>query len=145
MLKDGICGLESKKKRHLSLLGLMNKLKTFRDKVSALMYCQGNRTADITDSLQEIGLSSSNQRFSIIKEFLYLRKQKNSDLLKHLKALRQNPQIHLKNIVLILRKNVIITHSKLGRKPHNTIANSSLSLTPLFFHCCVCVQTSMTG
>ena len=108
VLKNGFCGNESNSKRDLSLPDLMNVLKTFRDEVSALVYCQGNRTADIFNFLQELRISNSIQVFSIVKEYIYLRKHKNLDLLKQPKALRLSPQIGVENIDFILRKNVII-------------------------------------
>ena len=82
----------------------MNVLKTLQDKLSALVYCQRDRTPDIFDSLKKLEESNSIQVFSIVKEIISVRKQNNPDLLNQLKALHQSPQIELKNIDFILLK-----------------------------------------
>ena len=82
----------------------MNVLKTFQDKLSAIVYCQSNRTPDISDSRKELGKSNCNQVFSIVKDSISIRRQNNPDLLNQLKALHQSLEIELKNNVFILRK-----------------------------------------
>ena len=59
VLNNSICRQKSENSGHLSVTDLMNVLKIFQDKLSALVYCQRDRTPDIIASIQELGKSNS--------------------------------------------------------------------------------------
>ena len=82
----------------------MNVSKTLQDKLSALVYCRRDRTPDIFDSREGLEKNDSFQVFSVVKDCISVRKQNNPDLLKQLKALHHSPEIGMKNIDFILRK-----------------------------------------
>ena len=63
------------------------------------MYCQRNRTPDIFLQLKETNILV----LSIEKDFISLRKQKDSDYLQNLKALHQSPDLELKHLHTILK------------------------------------------
>ena len=52
----------------LSVPDLINVLKALQDKLSALGYCQRDRTPDIFDSCEELGKNNYIQVFSIVKD-----------------------------------------------------------------------------
>ena len=54
------------------------------------------------DPIQKLEKSNPIQDFSIVKDFISVRKPNKHDLLNHLKALHQNPETELKNFDLIL-------------------------------------------
>ena len=104
VLNNSICGHKSNNYRPLSVPDLINVLKTLQNKLIALVYCRRDRTPDIFDSLKELEKGNYTQVFSMAKDFLFVRKQNNPDLLNQLKALHQSLDIVLKNIDSILRK-----------------------------------------
>ena len=55
VLNNSICGHESNNYRLLSLPDLMNVLKILQRKLSALVYCQRDRTPVLFDSREELG------------------------------------------------------------------------------------------
>ena len=63
------------------------------------MYCQRNRTPDIFLQLKKTNILVLN----IEKDFISLRKQQDLEYLQNLKALRQNPDLKLKHLNLVLK------------------------------------------
>ena len=53
VLNNSICRIKSHNYRPVSVPDLTNVLKTLQDKLSALVYCQRDRTPDKFDSLEE--------------------------------------------------------------------------------------------
>ena len=82
----------------------MNVLKFLQNKLSALVYCQRDRTPDKVDSLKEMEKSNFMQVLSNVKDFVSIRKLNNPDLLNQLKAFHKSLEIEWKNIGFILRK-----------------------------------------
>ena len=82
------------------------------------MYYQRNRPPDIFHSRKELEKSNSNQVFSIVKDSISFKRQNIPDLLNQLKALHQSPEIELKNVDFILRKENIFLNYRL--KPTET-------------------------
>ena len=63
-----------------------------------------NAIVTIFDPLEELEKSNSIQVFSFFKDLISVRRQNNPDFLNQLNALHQSPEIELKNIDFILRK-----------------------------------------
>ena len=103
-VNDSICRHKSNMYRPLSVPDLINVLKTLQHKLSALVYCQRDRTPDIFDSRTELEKSNSIQVFTIVKDSISFRKRNFSDLLNQSKELHQSSEIDLKKINFILRK-----------------------------------------
>ena len=122
VLKISICRHRSNNYRPLSVPVLINLLKTLLDKLSALAYCQRDRTPDIFDSRERIRKSISIQVFSIVKDSISVRKQNNPDLLNQLKALHQSPKIELKNIKFILRKQSDLSSITAKNRPKDLVS-----------------------
>ena len=135
VFNNSICRHKSNNYPPLLVPDLINVMKTLQDKLSALVYCQRDRTLDIFDSLKELEKSNSIQVFSIVKDFISVRKQNNPDLLNQLKALHQSPHIELKNIDFLLRKEGDLSSNTGKTRPSQrarsarkkTSATSSLS------------------
>ena len=93
VLNKSICRHKSSNYRFLSVLDLINVLKNFQGKLSVLMYCLRDRTPNINNSPKELEKSNSIQVFSIVKDFISVRKGNNPKLLNQLKALYQSLEI----------------------------------------------------
>ena len=107
VLNNIICRHKSNIYQSLSGPDPENILKTLQGKLNDLVYVQRDRTPDTFDSLKEFKKSSFFQVFSIVKDFISVRKHNNPDLWTQLKALQQSPENELKNIDFILRKKMI--------------------------------------
>ena len=83
---------------------LIDVLKGLHDKLSALVYCQRFRTPYIFDALNVLKTDQNIEVFSIVKDFISSKKQKDPELLKQYKALHQSPELELKSLDFILRK-----------------------------------------
>ena len=95
---------ESNKFRDLSVLDLIETLKSLQDKLCALVYCQRNRTPYIFEELKVLQIDHDFKAFSIVEDFISVKKQKDPEILKQFKALHQSPELELKNLDLVLRK-----------------------------------------
>ena len=104
VLNNSISKHESNNYRALTVPQLLDILKSFENKLRALVYCHRFRTLNILPNLKEIEKSTNNKVFSIVDDFISTRKQKDPDFLKKLKALHQSPEIEIKHIDFILRK-----------------------------------------
>ena len=74
-------------------------LKSYRNGIWALVYCQRHRKPDIFSQLKETNILV----LSIEKEFISLRKQKDLVYLQNFKALHQSPDIEPKHLILVLK------------------------------------------
>ena len=104
VLNNSISKHESNNFRPLTVPQLLEILKFFENKLRALVYCQRFRTPNILPNLKEIEKTTNIKVFSIVDDFISTRKQKDPDFLKNLKALHQIPEIELKHIDFLLRK-----------------------------------------
>ena len=99
VVQNSICKHKSNFYRALSVIDLVNVLKSYQHRIRALVYCQRNRTPDIFVQLKETNILVLN----IEKDFISLRKQKDHDYLQNLKALHQSPDLELKHLNLVLK------------------------------------------
>ena len=104
VLNNSISKHESNNYRALTVLQLLDILKSSEKKLRALVYCHRFRTPNILPKLKEIEKTTKIKVFSIVDDFISTRKQKDPDFLKKLKALHQSPEIEIKHIDFILRK-----------------------------------------
>ena len=104
VLNNSISKHESNNYRALTVPQLLDILKSFENKLWALVYCHRFRTPNILPNLKEIEKTTNIKVFSIVDDFISTRKQKDPDFLKKLKALHQSPEIEIKHIDFILRK-----------------------------------------
>ena len=100
-LINSLCRHKSNEYRPLSVPDLTKKIKVLQDKLSALKYCQRDRTHGLIDSLKELEQGNSIQVGSIVKDFISVSKYNNPDLLNQLNALHQILEIELENIDFI--------------------------------------------
>ena len=99
VINNSICKHKSNFYRALSVIDLVNVLKSYQRRIRALVYCQRNRTPDIFLQLKETNILVLN----IEKDFISLRKQKDRDYLQNLKALHQSSDLELKHLNLVLK------------------------------------------
>ena len=99
VINNSICKHKSKFYCALSVIDLVNVLKSYQHRIRALVYCQRDRTPDIFAELQKTNILV----LSIEKDLISLRKQKDSDYLQNLKALHQSPDLELKHLHTILK------------------------------------------
>ena len=99
VINNSICKHKSNFYCALSVIDLVNVLKSYQHRIRALVYCQRNRTPDIFLQLKETNILVLN----IEKDFISLRKQKDLDYLQNLKALHQSPDLELKHLNLVLK------------------------------------------
>ena len=104
VLNNSISKHESNNFRPLTVPQLLEVLKVFENKLRALVYCHRFRTPNFLPNLKEIEKTTNIKVFSIVDDFISTRKQKDPDFLKKLKALHQSPEIELKHIDFLLRK-----------------------------------------
>ena len=104
VLNNSISKHDSNNFRALSVLDLIETLKNLQDKLCALVYCQRNRTPYIFEELKVLQTDHYIKAFSIVKNFISVKKQKDPEILKQFKALHQSPELELKNLDLVLRK-----------------------------------------
>ena len=88
----------------LSVSELIEILKSIQKKLSALVYCHRFRTPEIFESLRTLEIDLDIKVFNVAKDFISPKKQKDADLLKKFKALHQSPELELKNLYFLLRK-----------------------------------------
>ena len=99
VINNSICKHKSNFYRALSVIDLVNVLKSYQHRIRALVYCQRNRTPDIFLQLKKTNILVLN----IEKDFISLRKQKDLEYLQNLKVLHQNPDLELKHLNLVLK------------------------------------------
>ena len=99
VINNSICRHKSKFYCALSMSDLVEVLKSYQNRIRAVVYCQRNGTPDIFWQWKETNIPV----FSIEKDFISLRKQKALKYLLNLKALYQIPVIELKHLNLVLK------------------------------------------
>ena len=88
----------------LSVPDLINVLKGFQDKLSSVFCCHRFRIPYIFDALNVVETENNIKVFNVVKNFISSKKQNNPELMKKFKALHQSPELELKNLDLLLRK-----------------------------------------
>ena len=104
VLNNSISKHDSNNFRALSVLDLIKTLESLQDKLCALVYCQRYRTPHIFEELKVLQTDHNIKVFSIVKDFISVKKQKDPEILKQFKALHQSPELELKNLDFVLRK-----------------------------------------
>ena len=104
MLNNSISRHESNNFSPLTISQLLDILKSFENKLRALVYCHRFRTPNILLNLKEIEKTTNIKVFSAVDDFISTRKQKDPDFLKKLKVLHQSPEIEIKHNDFLLQK-----------------------------------------
>ena len=78
VLNNSISKHDSNNFRALSVFDLIETLKNLQDKLRALVYCQRNRTPYIFDELKVLQSDHNIKVFSIVKDFISVKKTKGS-------------------------------------------------------------------
>ena len=115
---------------------LIDVLKRLQDKLSALVYCQRFRTPYIFDALYVLKSDQNFEVFSIGKDFISSKKQKDQKILKQYKAVHQCLELQLKSLDFILRKESQVSASSDKSRPkrprkraRNAMKKASLNLS----------------
>ena len=104
VLNNSISRHDSNNFEALTVSQVIDELKAIQDKLCALVYCQRYRTPYIFDALNELETDHNIEVFNIVKDFISTKRQKDPELLKKYKALHQSPELELKSLDFILRK-----------------------------------------
>ena len=136
VLNNSISRHDSNNFCSLSVLEIIEVLKSFQDKLCALVYCHRYRTPDIFEQLKLLEVDLHVKVFNIVKDFISPKKQKNAELLKKFKALHQSPELELKNLDFLLRKEndlSVITEKSRPKRPSKRARNAikTASLHPM--------------
>ena len=127
VLNNSISRHDSNNFQALTVSQLIDVLKGLHDKLSALVYCQRFRTPYIFDALNVLKTDQNIEVFSIVKDFISSKKQKDPELLKQYKALHQSPELELKSLDFILRKESqlsAITDKSRPKRPSKRARNA---------------------
>ena len=127
VLNDSISRHDSNNLQALTVPQLIDVLKGLQNKVSALVYCQRSRTPYIFDALNVLKTDQIIEVFSIVKDFISSKIQKDPEHLKQYKALHQSPELELKSLDLILRKESLlsaITDKSCPKRPSKRARNA---------------------
>ena len=134
VLNNSISQHDSNNFCFLSVPDLIEVLKGFQDKLCALVYCHRYRTPDNFEQLKVLEADLHVKVFNIVRDFISPRKQKDAELLKKFKALHQSPELELKNLDFLLRKEndfSVITEKSRPKRPskraRNAIKRASLN------------------
>ena len=128
VLNNSISKHDSNNFRALSVLDLIETVKNLQDKLCALVYCQRNRTPYIFEELKVLQTDHNIKVFSIVKDFISVKKQKDPEILKQFKALHQSPELELKNLDFVLRKEnhlSTITDKSRPKRPSKRARNAA--------------------
>ena len=106
ILNNSISKHDSNNFGALSVLDLIETVKNLQDKLCALVYCQRNRiyTPYIFEELKVLQADHRIKVFSIVKDFVSAKKQKDPEIVKIFKALHQSPELELKKLDFFLQK-----------------------------------------
>ena len=132
VLNNSISRHGSNNFRALSVSELIEILKSLQDRLSALVYCHRYRTQDIFEHLSVLETDLDIKVFNIVKDFISLKKQKDTELLKNFKALHQSPDLELKNLNFLLRKEnnlSLITEKSRTKRPSKRARNAAKKAT----------------
>ena len=132
VLNNSISRHGSNNFRALSVSELIEILKSFQDRLSALVYCHRYRTQDIFEQLKVSETDLDIKVFNIVKDFISPKKQKDTELLENFKALHQSPDVELKNLnFLLCKENNLssITEKSRTKRPSKRARNAAKKAT----------------
>ena len=136
VLNNSISRHDSNNFQALTVPQLIDVIKGLQDKLSALVYCQRFRTPYIFDALYVLKTDRNIEVFSIVKDFISSKKQKDPQLLLQYKALHQSTELELKSLDFLLRKKSqlsAITDKSRPKRPskraRNAVKKASLHLS----------------
>ena len=132
VLNNSISRHGSNNFRALSVSELIEILKSFQDRLSALVYCHRYRTQDIFEQLKVLETDLDIKVFNIVKDFISPKKQKDTELLENFKALHQSPDVELKNLNFLLCKESnlsSITEKSRTKRPSKRARNAAKKAT----------------
>ena len=135
VLNNSISKHDSNNFRALSVLDLIKTLESLQDKLCALVYCQRYRTPHIFEELKVLQTDHNIKVFSIVKDFISVKKQKDPEILKQFKALHQSPELELKNLDFVLRKEndlSKITDKSRPKRPSKRARNAAKRVAASF-------------
>ena len=134
VLNNSISRHDSNNFQALTVPQLIDELKAIQDKLCALVYCQRYRTPYVFEALNILKTDHNIEVFSIVKDFISTKRQKDPELLKKYRALHQSPELELKSLDFILRKESqlsAITDKSRPKRPsmraRNAIKKASLN------------------
>ena len=133
VLNNSISRHESNNFQASTVPDLIDVLKGLQNKLSALVYCQRHRTPNIFEDLNVLKTDHNIEVFSIVEDFISSKKQKNPELLKKYKALHQSPELELKSLDFILRKEnqlSAITDKSRPKRPSKPARNAAKRASP---------------
>ena len=93
VLNNIISKHESNNYRALTVPQLIAILKSIENKLRALVYCHRFRTPNILQTLKEIENSTNIKVFSIVEDFISMKKQKDPDFLKNSRHYTRAPRL----------------------------------------------------
>ena len=117
VINNSISRHDSNNFNALSVPDLIDVLISLQDKLSSLVYCHRFRTPYIFDALNVLETDYNIKVFNVGKDFISSKKQKNPELLKKFRALHQSPELELKNLDLLLRKENELSSIKDKSRP----------------------------
>ena len=117
VINNSISRHDSNNFNALSVHDLIEVLKSLQDKLSSLVYCHRFRTPYIFDALNVLETDYNIKVFNVVKDFISSKKQKDPQLLKKFKALHQSPELELKNLDFLLRKENELSSIKDKSRP----------------------------
>ena len=117
VINNSISRHDSNNFNALSVPDLIDVLISLQDKLSSLVSCHRFRTPYIFDALNVLETDYNIKVFNVVKDFISSKKQKNPKLLKKFRALHQSPELELKNLDLLLRKENELSSIKDKRRP----------------------------
>ena len=133
VLNNSISRHDSNNFRSLTVPELIEVLKSLQHRLSALVYCHRYRTPDIFEQLKALETDLNIKVFDIVKDFISPKKQKDPELLKKFKALHQSPELELKNLDFLLRKEnelSSITDKSRPKRPSKRARNAIRRAVP---------------
>ena len=113
VLNNSISKPKSNHFRALFVCELLDFLKSRKNKLRALVYCQRIRTPDISDLLK----TQSIPVFRIETDFLSTRKQNDPKIFNELKAIHQRPEFEIKHLDIIFRKGTDLVQITANSRP----------------------------
>ena len=139
VINNSICRHKSIFYRALSVSDIINVLKSYQNRIRALMYCQRNRRTDIFLQLKEtnrlvFSLEQDFTKHTSRKDFtISLRKQKALEYLKNLEALHQSPDMELKHLNLVLEYEIDLSQIIARGRPKRASKHARKALKKTLF------------
>ena len=117
MINNSISRHDSNKFNALSVHDLIKSFERPQDKLSSLVYCHRFGTPFNFDALNVLETDLNIKVFNVVRDFISSKKQKDPELLKQFRVLHQSPELKLKNLDFILRKENDLSSIKDKSRP----------------------------